>query len=215
MLPISIIIASLLVAGAVILTSNNSPKNTASADTQSSVEFKVPGEDDHIRGNINAQITVVEYSDFNCTFCARLHPTLSKIIEDSGGEVNWAYRHFANYSKGRVAAIGSECVAKLSGNNAFWEFSDVMFNNQKSLGDKFSIETAVSLGVNKADFQSCLDNSREIEEKIASDRNEALSLGGRGTPFAVIITPKRQLIPFSGALPYEQISALIEQAKVN
>ncbi|MEX0910424.1 MAG: thioredoxin domain-containing protein, partial [Candidatus Paceibacterota bacterium] len=168
----------------------------------------------HIRCSSNATITIVEYSDFNCSFCARIHPTLARIVEENE-DVQWVYRHFANYAQGRVAAIGSECAARIGGNDVFWEFSDRMFDNQRRLGDAFSIETAVSLGINEQEFRTCLDNSREIEAKLVADRDEAVALGGRGTPFVVVISPTGNLIPFSGALPYEQITAVIEQARNN
>ncbi|MEX0877890.1 MAG: DsbA family protein, partial [Candidatus Spechtbacterales bacterium] len=105
--------------------------------------------------------------------------------------------------------------AKIGGNDVFWEFSDRMFDNQRRLGDAFSIETAVSLGINEQEFRTCLDNSREIEAKLAADRDEAIALGGRGTPFAVVITPTENLIPFSGALSYEQIMSVVERARSN
>ncbi|PIR85380.1 hypothetical protein COU15_00955 [Candidatus Kaiserbacteria bacterium CG10_big_fil_rev_8_21_14_0_10_45_20] len=219
-IPAAIVIAGLLIAGTIIFISGGNsatPGNhaTGNMNAQPSGEFRMPNENDHIRGSSTASITIVEYSDFNCTFCARIHPTLSKIVEDYNGEVNWVYRHFANYAQGRVAAVGSECVAALGGNDAFWDFIDTMFNNQRRLGDAFSIETAVSLGVDQSEFEACLNNSKEIEAKIVANRNEAIALGGRGTPFVVVVTPKGQLMPFSGALPYEQISAVIEQARSN
>ena len=218
--PVAIIVAGLLIAGAVFFTGNSNgsvanDNNTSRTGAQPSGEFRMPSEDDHIRGATDAKVTVIEYSDFNCSFCARLHPTLTRIVEEYDGEVNWVYRHFANYAQGRVAAVGSECVAALGGNDAFWDFIDTMFNNQRRLGDAFSIETAVSLGVDQSEFEACLNNSKEIEAKIVANRNEAIALGGRGTPFVVVVTPKGQLMPFSGALPYEQISAVIEQARSN
>ncbi|MEX0878097.1 MAG: thioredoxin domain-containing protein, partial [Candidatus Spechtbacterales bacterium] len=136
--PVAIIVAGVLIAGAVFFTHNN--KNVATSNNtdrnngadhntgeQPSGEFRMPNESDHVRGNSNAKITIVEYSDFNCSFCARLHPTLSRIVEENE-DVQWVYRHFANYAQGRVAAIGSECVAKIGGNDVFWEFSDRMFD---------------------------------------------------------------------------------------
>ncbi|MEX0690079.1 MAG: thioredoxin domain-containing protein, partial [Candidatus Paceibacterota bacterium] len=215
-MPVVIIIAGILIAGSVIWSvgSDNNP-NSNHVRSQSDSEFRMPSESDHLRGDINAEITIIEYSDFNCVFCARLHPTLSRVVEEYDGEVNWAYRHFANYPQGKVAATGSECVARIGGNDIFWEFADKMFDNQKHLGDQFSIETAVSLGIDETEFKTCLDNSEEIEKEIATDRNEAISLGSRGTPYVVVVTPNGNLIPFNGALPYEQVVRVIEQARNN
>ncbi|MEX1027082.1 MAG: thioredoxin domain-containing protein [Candidatus Paceibacterota bacterium] len=216
---VAIVIAGLVIAGAVALTGNGrgtaiNESNSGHTNTESQGEFRMPSDEDHMRGNSNATITIVEYSDFNCSFCARIHPTLSRIVEENE-DVQWVYRHFANYAQGRVAAIGSECAAQIGGNDVFWEFSDRMFDNQRRLGDAFSIETAVSLGMNEEAFRTCLDDSKEIEAKIVADRNEAIALGGRGTPFAVVLTPTGNVIPFSGALPYEQIMSVVERARNN
>ncbi|PIR69325.1 MAG: hypothetical protein COU47_03055, partial [Candidatus Niyogibacteria bacterium CG10_big_fil_rev_8_21_14_0_10_46_36] len=105
--PLAIIAAGLLIAGAVFFTGNNngtvaSDNNANNTGAQPSGEFRMPSEDDHIRGATDAKVTVIEYSDFNCSFCARLHPTLTRIVEEYDGEVNWVYRHFANYAQGRV-----------------------------------------------------------------------------------------------------------------
>jgi len=205
---VAVIVVGVLLAVAVLFIGNRGSENlrdsrSSRASARTPLEFRLPNETDHVRGDENATISIVEYSDFNCAFCARLHPTLSRIVEEYDGEVKWVYRHFANYAKGEVAAIGSECATKLGGNHAFWGFSDRMFDNQRRLGDKFSIETAVALGIDQTEFVACLDNSREVEKRIATDYNESISLGGRGTPYVVVVTPKSQLMPFSGALPYE------------
>lgn len=220
--PIAIVTAGLLIAGAVFWSGGNASEanrqqvNKGQAPTsEPSGEFRLPNESDHVRGSGDAKVTIIEYSDFNCLFCARIHPTLSRIVEEYDGEVNWVYRHFANYAQGKVAAIGAECAAQLGGNDIFWEFADKMFDNQRKLGDNLSIETVISLGIDEGEFRACLGNSREIEAKMTEHRNEAIFLGGRGTPFVVIVSASEKLIPFSGALPYEQIKSLVEQARNN
>lgn len=184
--------------------------NDNNGDNNGSVSFAV-SEDDLVRGSRDASVTIIEYADFNCTFCARLHPTLSRIVDEYDGDVNWVYRHFANYPSGRTAAIGSECVARLGGNDVFWEFAGEMFDNQRRLGDSFSTEVAVSLGLNKEDFQECLQNEkREIEEKMEAHRSEAIALGGRGTPFMLIVNASGDSVPASGAQPYESLKSIID-----
>lgn len=85
---------------------------------------------DHIFGNPNAGVKIVEFSDLQCPFCARFHPTLKQIIQEYDGQVAWVYRHFplaSIHPSARPAAIGSECAAELGGNNAFWKFVDAVF----------------------------------------------------------------------------------------
>ena len=91
-------------------------------------------EDDHRRGAENPTITIFEYSDFECPFCARVHPTLSQIV-DEYPNVAWVYRHYplSFHPQAMPAAIASECVAIKEGNDAFWEFTDIVFENQDQL----------------------------------------------------------------------------------
>jgi protein-disulfide isomerase len=84
---------------------------------------------DHVRGSRSAQVFLIEYSDFQCSFCARFHPTAKQLV-DEYQNVAWVYRHFpldAIHPLARPTAEASECVAELGGNDAFWEFTDAIF----------------------------------------------------------------------------------------
>lgn len=87
---------------------------------------------EHIKGDIaKAQVTIIEYSDFECPFCARFHPTLEKIVSESNGNVAWIYRQFPLvqiHQHAMERAIASECVAQIKGNDAFWKYGDLLFN---------------------------------------------------------------------------------------
>lgn len=89
-------------------------------------------ENDHIQGDITkAQVVIIEYSDFECPFCARFHPTLEKIVAESNGNIAWVYRQFPLtqiHQHAMERAIASECVAKIKGNDAFWKYADLLFN---------------------------------------------------------------------------------------
>jgi protein-disulfide isomerase len=222
-IPISIIIAGLIIAGSIFLTQGpRSDSNTAIAvNTGNDVgqniadlsNFRLPRKTDHIKGSSDAKISVVEFSDFECPFCGRIHPTFERLISERS-EVNWIYRHFPLsqiHSNAFGAAVASECVAKLAGNDAFWSFADSLFLNQSGLGQHLYEGEAQKLGIDLASFQSCLEDDK-IAQIVRDDSSEATSSGGRGTPFSVIITEGGEFIPFSGALPYEQIVALVDQA---
>jgi len=87
-------------------------------------------ENDHVRGNPDAPITIVEYSDLQCPFCKSHHPTLIKISEEFSGQVKWVYRHFpltSIHAEAFPAAVASECAAELGGEEAFWGFIDQVF----------------------------------------------------------------------------------------
>lgn len=89
-------------------------------------------DDDHIFGDKDAPVKIVEYSDFECPFCASVHPTLKQLVVDYDGDVAWVYRHYPLdfHPNAQPAAEASECIAELGGNDEFWEFSDYIFANQ-------------------------------------------------------------------------------------
>jgi protein-disulfide isomerase len=218
---ISIVIAGIIIAGAIFITKdsggsvvvNNPSDNTGTVNLN---DFRKLQKDDHVKGNRNAKVTMVEFSDFECPFCARIHPSLSRILEERD-DVNWVYRHFplsSIHSRALGSAIASECIADLAGNDAFWQFVDNVFSEENQLGTVFYNSQAENFGINISDFETCI-NSKEISDKVTEDLNEVIVSGGTGTPYVVIITASGDLRPFSGALPYESILALIDEALVN
>lgn len=88
-------------------------------------------EGEHILGNpATAQITLIEYSDFECPFCAKFHPTLKRIVGEANGNIAWVYRQFPLtqiHQHALERAIASECIAKIKGNDAFWKYADLLF----------------------------------------------------------------------------------------
>ncbi len=169
---------------------------------------------EHIRGNPDAPVTIVEFSDFECPFCRRLHPTLRQALEEFDGRVRWVYRHFpltSIHSRAQGAAVAAECFARIGGNEAFWRFSDLAFDNQSRLGHKLYEGFARDSGLSAEEFNACLSSPDPLAA-VNADLRDALSSGGRGTPYAIVINAQGELFPFSGALPYEQIRQIILQA---
>ena len=89
---------------------------------------------DHYRGGENPTITLIEYSDFECPFCARVHETLNTLVGNHS-ELTWVYRHLplSFHDQAMPAALVSECIADEAGNDAFWVFADTIFKDQKKL----------------------------------------------------------------------------------
>jgi len=86
--------------------------------------------DDHVFGDSNGAVALIEYSDLECPFCTRFHPTAQQIAETYPDDVKWVYRHFpldSIHAEATPAAIASECVADLAGNDAFWTFLERIF----------------------------------------------------------------------------------------
>lgn len=217
LIPASIIVAGGLIAGAVFFSFNTQTQNTSSFGNNLSPtaeNIQPVTESDHIRGSKDAKVTIVEYSDYECPFCKRIHPTLKQIVEEFAGEVRWVYRHFpltSIHSRAFAASVASECTARLGGNDAFWVFTDEVFSNQQKLGSSLYEEIVSDLGLSVGTFRSCIGNN-EIAESVEKDYQNAIDSGGRGTPFVVVINEKGETFPFSGALPYQQVRSIIESA---
>jgi protein-disulfide isomerase len=93
---------------------------------------KLPGlkDQDHVRGKKDAQVLLIEYSDFQCPYCQRFHSTTLQILKDYANEVGFVYRHFPLdqlHPYARPAAEASECIKEIGGEDAFWKFADMAF----------------------------------------------------------------------------------------
>lgn len=212
---ISIIIAGVIVAGAIIFTNMRGPVAEAqqagaqkAPTTQTNV--KAPSTADHIIGSPTAPLVLIEYSDFQCPFCSLIYPTLKKIVDGSNGQIAWVYRHFpleSIHPQARGAAMASECVFEQLGDQGFWKFGETLFENQATLSSSYFEQVAQSLGADMTKFKSCVA-SNKYANKIDADAQEAMQNGGQGTPYTVLYDKKGQ-VGVSGALPYETFTQVI------
>ena len=104
----------------------------AKGNTEGAVEVDIPAvsEQDHILGSLDAPVKLVEYSDLQCPFCGRFHPTMQRVAKEYGDQVAWVYRHFpleSIHPNARPLANAAECAANLGGNDGFWKFIDAVF----------------------------------------------------------------------------------------
>ncbi|MBI5457010.1 thioredoxin domain-containing protein [Candidatus Kaiserbacteria bacterium] len=221
-IPAAIVIAGSLIAGALYLsnTSRGASLNAAPQPdiTQGDLEAMEPiGSNDHIRGNLDAKVTIVEYSDFECPFCKMFHPTLLTAVQEYGADVAWVYRHFpldALHSKARKEAVASECAAELGGNDAFWKYVDRWFelspsNDQTDIGTVLP-QIAREIGLEESKFSACL-TSGKYDAHIEENVQNAMATGGSGTPWSIVVTKSGKKYPLSGAQPYENVKQLINQ----
>lgn len=224
MISVAIIIAGILIAGSVIYSKgSNQPQDKKAPDVaqqQESTDAVRPiSEEDHIKGNPNAQVVIVEYSDFECPFCKRFHDTMNQVMDEYGptGKVAWVYRHFPLdqlHSKARPEAIASECASELGGEGAFWKFADRFYELTPSNDQtEASVITKIikEIGIDAIAFTECL-NSGKYDQRVEADVANAVETGGRGTPWSIVITSSGQTLPLSGAQSYESVKQLIEIA---
>ena len=175
---------------------------------------------DHIRGNPDAPVTLIEFSDFECPFCKSFHATVKKVVEESNGQVRWVYRHFPldqiHPVKARKEAAASECAAELGGNDAFWKFADRFFavtpSNNKTDIDTVLPRIAREIGLDGAAFASCLASGRH-DRRVEEDLQNANATGGRGTPWSLVVSKSGRIYPLSGAQPYASVKELVERAQ--
>lgn len=174
---------------------------------------------DHIRGSMNAAVKIIEFSDLECPFCKSFHQTVSKIMAEYGvsGNVAWVYRHFPLVSihpKALREAQASECAAELGGNDKFWAYIDRIFAitpSNNGLDPAELSRAAAFIGLDTVKFDQCLVADK-YKDKIAAQTQDAVNSGAQGTPYSVVITRRGEKLAVSGALPYDSIKQIIEQA---
>jgi protein-disulfide isomerase len=211
LLPASIVIAALLIAGAWIYTAglkNIEPKKSGQAlekITPNIENVKPVSNDDHIFGNPNAEIKIIEFSDMECPFCKRFHAIMKQVINEYGDKVAWIYRHFPLeqlHPQAKKAAIASECATEIGGNNAFWRYLDQYVNLKEISSEESFSQIAENIDLNRNQFETCL-NSDKFNEKINSQIEDAANSGVQGTPYSVIINKNNKKTSINGALPFE------------
>lgn len=97
-------------------------------------------EGDHIIGNPDAPILVIEYSDLECPYCKRFGATMKEVVAESNGNVAWIYRHWVVHQTALPKAGAAECVAKLKGEDAFWKYIDLVFGLMKTQEEASGID---------------------------------------------------------------------------
>jgi protein-disulfide isomerase len=197
---------------------NSQVANVTSPETTETAEDGVvppPHSGDYIKGNPNAPIVMIEYSDYECPFCKQFHSTMNRIMDEYGatGQVAWVYRQFPitqlhpNAAKISEAAL---CVGDLGGNNAFWRFTDRIFET-RDLDAPTNVtrlpDFAENAGVSKADYISCV-SSRRLADEVVRSAEEGFNIGARGTPYTVIMVGDQQAV-INGAQPYEVVKGIV------
>lgn len=205
---------------------NTALGTTATGDTQApppaepaqdATKIAKPSKDDYYRGVApeKADIVLVEYSDYQCPFCSRLHPTMKQLMKDYEGKISWVYRHFpltSIHPNAQPAAEAAECAGELGGNEKFWEFSDKLFENQTTLGSSLYTQLAKDLKINEATFASCISSGKHTAT-VNAELTEGSNAGVNGTPGTFIFkgTDPEGAQLIAGALPYESFKAAIDQ----
>lgn len=134
-------------------------------------------------GGETAQVSVVEFSDFQCPYCARASNMLKALGQKYGDKVKIVYKNFPlpSHPHAALAAEAGFCAQKLGGNESFWSIHDKFFERQDSLERADLIRYAKEVGLGEEDFTQCLD-SREFQSRVRGDKEQGEAMGVRSTP---------------------------------
>ncbi|TSC52061.1 MAG: DsbA oxidoreductase [Parcubacteria group bacterium LiPW_41] len=223
LLPGSILIAALLIAGALFYNAGKTNEQNVEKKALdiNSIQDLSPSnvnpisDSDHKLGPESAPIKIIAFSDPECPYCKDYHFVLKDLMKEMPGKIQLIFRNFplSGHKQSKQEATAMECVADLKGNDAFWSYLDRIFEATPSndgldlaLLPKFAEE----VGVDKSKFESCLASGKFdalLDENIQNGKNAGL----RGTPYSVVIAPNGQYLPLNGYLPLEEFKKVMEE----
>lgn len=226
-IPVAIVFGFGLIALAIFLSSQNVQKVNVAVDPKDAIEqasgqigktgpVRPVDKNDHIKGDPNAPIVIVEYSDFDCPFCKSFHETMNKVMASYGadGKVAWVYRHFpleARHPNAPMIAQASECVALLGEKDAFWKFTDRVFG-ERGINDPTDItrltEFATAAGASETAYKSCMEDNR-TRAAVDEDFKDGVNAGAKGTPYSLVLIGGQQGV-INGAQSYEYVKSVLD-----
>ena len=179
---------------------------------------RVSAKRDHILGNPDAPLSLIEYSDYECPFCKRFHETAKEIMKAYDGKINWVYRHFPlpfHNPGAEKEAEASECVNELGGNAAFWKYTDAVYERTKSNGNGFPLNQlaplAKELGLDDKKFTECYESGK-YAARVKEDLDEGKKIGVTGTPTNIILNNQTgQAVLKTGAQPFAAFKLEIDK----
>lgn len=155
---------------------------------------------DHVRGNPNAKFTVIEYSDFQCPYCAKMHEAMKSVIKET--DTRWVFRHFpiAGHPLAAKAAEASECAGD---QGKFWEYSDALFELKAPLTEGTFLKVAQDLGLDWMVFSVCV-SSGKYSKAVAAQQEDGVKNKINVTP-TFYLNGKR----FDGFVPLEDLRKMM------
>ena len=189
---LSIIVATILIlVGAVFFfskmdSSSSSDSNSSTPVSQENQKLLEVVSDDYIKGNKDASVTIVEYLDFECEACGAYYPLVKQLAEEFKNDVRFVNRYFPlpGHKNGLPAALAVEAAGK---QGKYWEMHNILFDNQKTWGEKQSPDPSIfegyakQIGLNMEQFKKDV-SSNEVKERVNRDKNSGTKLGVSGTP---------------------------------
>ena len=159
---------------------------------------------DAIQGPVDAPVTIVEFSEFQCPFCKKILPTSKQIKEEYGDKVRFVFKHnpLPFHKQAMPASEAAMCAGE---QGKFWEMHGVLFENQRALNDPDLEKYATDLGLDMGKWKACF-TSGKFKEQILADQELAVKVTARGTPNTFINGRK-----ITGAKPFEEFKEVIDE----
>ena len=236
-----ILVSSLIIAGALIFSNTNGSIDEESFDnlleTYEERQYAklLEGEDakkilkikenDRVLGEKEADITIFEYSDFECPYCKKFYPEVNKVVEEFRGKVNLVYRHFPGLHQplSVVEANAAECAGEIGGDEVFYKYHDELYERTESNGSSLikvegrGIEVselgkiAEELNLDMDKFNKCFA-SMKYESKVKENTESGSTIGVSGTPNAFIVNNKTgKTRKIGGFVAYSYLKEKIEE----
>ena len=217
----AIVLAGIIIAGAILLKGTTTPvttENTGTKPTPITGSNRAVSRDDHILGDLNAKIIILEYSDLECPFCKVFHATMHRVVNDSGGKVAWVFRHYPIpqlHPKAFHEAEATECAWEQGGNDAFWKYTDRVFDvtpSNNRLEETELPKIAEFIGLDTTKFNECLASGR-FKAKVQDDIDDGVKAGVTGTPSSFILVKGKIVDTIPGAQAYEGVMQKVNAVK--
>lgn len=166
--------------------------------------FQIATDDQPTKGNPQARVTIIEFTDYQCPSCAQQHPVVERIMKEFGDRVRLVVRDFplSQHTEALKAAEAAEAARE---QGKYWEYTAVLFRNQSALGVDKLKQYATELGLDRARFDASLDSGK-FADKVQRDVLDGYKLGVNGTP-TLYINGKRV-----SDRSYEALKATIESS---
>lgn len=225
-IPLAIVFSGILIAGAILFTEKTAAPTEQAAqvpareqvgadNTDAPVDILKLRSDDHILGNPDADVVIIEYSDAQCPFCQRFHDTMTQVMSTYGktGQLAWVYRHFPLdqiHPYARKGAEAMECANEIGGNEGFWKFESELFSSKTtSISPNELPMIAKAAGLDVTKFNTCLASGKHAA-RVQKDFEDGVNIGVKGTPFSIIWNRRSgKQISINGAYPYDNIKTAL------
>ena len=218
-LAISILVAALILAGTLVYLFGPGRGQGGQADNAGNQEIAVAGQppaigDDYVLGEAGAPVTIIEFGDYQCPFCGRFFSQTEPQIRENyvkNGKAKFIYKDIAFLGQESIdAALAANCAGE---QGKFWEYHDSLFGaeikdgeeNNGNLNKSLFLSLARSTKLNEGQFTSCFDSKKYLAEVEGDTAEAEASLPQLSTPSTFV---NNRLV--SGAVPYEQLKAVID-----